>query len=129
VPERAALVLDAGALIAYDRGDHVMRAVVDAAMRLDRDLHTSAAVVAQVWRGGARQARLARLLSAEVITLHALDDEIAPSIGVRCAQSEVADVVDAHIAVLADATHGTVLTSYPDDLAQLGVPTDRIRRI
>jgi hypothetical protein len=55
------MVLDAGALIAIERGAVPVRGYVLLADRGHVALTTSAAVVAQVWRGGNRQARLARL--------------------------------------------------------------------
>ena len=58
-----ALVLDAGALIAIERSDRQLRAVLQNAHDRAVPVRTSAAVVGQVWRGGARQAVLARALA------------------------------------------------------------------
>ena len=54
-------VLDAGALIAADRGDRATWTRLKAAA--DDAPLTHGGVVGQVWRGGARQARLARFLA------------------------------------------------------------------
>jgi hypothetical protein len=67
------VVLDAGALIALDRGAAEVRGYV---LLADRDLvalSTSAAVVAQVWRGDPRQARLTRLLDSDLLNEVSLD--------------------------------------------------------
>jgi hypothetical protein len=62
------VVLEAGALIALERGSPAVRGYVLLADRGLATLATSAAVVAQVWRGGTRQARLARLLASALVT-------------------------------------------------------------
>ena len=110
------LVLDAGALIAYERGDRVVRAFLDRAFRQEDTVRTSAVVVAQVWRDGARQVGLARLLKGV--------DEVEVSttagrrVGVLLAKSATADVVDAALAELV-RDGDEVLTSDPDDIAHL----------
>ena len=56
-------------------------------------------VIAQVWRDGSRQARLARLLGASDVVLVGLDAEMARAVGVLCGSVGVADVVDGHVAL------------------------------
>jgi hypothetical protein len=68
--------------------------------------------VAQVWRDGARQARLASVLMG--VEVHALDDGRA--VGVLLAGSGGSDVVDAHVVFLGAALSQRVLTGDPDDL-------------
>ena len=58
------LLLDAGAFVAFERGNVNVRARLSAARRLGLELATTAPVVAQVWRDGRRQALIARLLAA-----------------------------------------------------------------
>lgn len=78
-------------------------------------LRTGAGVVAQVWRGGPRQARLARVLAG--IAVRALDDSDARRVGALLGVTRASDVVDAHVALeVAPGDH--VLTSDPDDLAR-----------
>lgn len=120
------LVLDAGALIAIERGDQTVRAYVKAADQGDVTLLTSSAVVAQVWRGGTRQARLARLLGSDLIAETFLDDDASRRIGALAATLGVGDVVDGHVAVLALDHDAWVLTSDPDDIARWGVDVKRI---
>lgn len=112
-----ALVLDSGALMAFDRGDREIAALVEAARRRRDRLVTSSGCVAQSWRGGgARQALLARLLSG--VEEAPLGPESSRGVGTLCAKASLADVVDAHLASL--AYHGDlVVTSDPDDLGAL----------
>lgn len=106
------LVLDAGALIAVDRRDRRMGARLRVAQREQIPLRMSAAVVAQVWRDGARQANLARVLSGvEVI---ALDEPGAHRIGELLARSATSDVVAGHVAALAHSAD-VLVTGAPDD--------------
>lgn len=122
----AEYVLDAGALIAYERGDRRLRALVRLAEAGDAAMWTSAAVVAQVWRDGARQARLARLLGAGVVHEVALDAIAARTVGELCGRRGGKDVVDAHVVTLAAPSTRRAVTSDPDDLAALGLARARM---
>ena len=62
----AALVFDSGALIAIERGDRKVAALLATAVKSGADAVTSTACVAQVWRDPARQARLTRTLAGFV---------------------------------------------------------------
>ena len=77
---------------------------------------TSAAVVAQVWRNGSRQANLARLLAS--IEVRPLGAVAARRVGELLAVSRTRDVVDAHLAVLVH-DGDVVLTSDPADIDRL----------
>lgn len=61
----AGLTFDAGALIAIDRGDGRMIAVLRDAVRKGLRLRVPAGVIGQAWRDGRRQATLARFLRRE----------------------------------------------------------------
>ncbi len=122
------VVLDAGALIALERGERALRAYIFLADRGDVSLLTSSAVVAQVWRGGARQARLARLLGSDLVTEIALDVEASRRIGQLAATVGASDVVDGHVATLAIERAAVVVTSDVDDIARWGVARARIVR-
>lgn len=107
-----AYVLDAGALVAIDRGDQAVHRLIPP----DEAWRTSSAVVAQVWRDGAKQARLA--LALKGIEVAPLGDEVDRRIGELLRQARTSDVVDGHVALL--ARHGDhVITSDPDDLGCL----------
>jgi hypothetical protein len=102
------IVLDAGALVAVDRRDRRVGALLRVAQRERIPVRTSAAVVAQ--------APLARTL-AGVATV-ALDLVTAKRLGVLLGVADASDVVDAHVAALV-AAGDTVLTSDPDDVRRL----------
>lgn len=106
------LILDSGAFLAIERQDRT----VGPLLRRSPKPMTSAAVVAQVWRGGARQARIARALTA--VDIKHLDDVTGRRIGELLAESRTRDVIDAHVALLV-RNGDTVLTSDPDDLSRL----------
>lgn len=113
------LVLDAGALIALERRDRRMLALAD---ELHRDRHAAfvpAGVVAQVWRGSARQHPVLRLIRADAVRVDPLTDEVALVLGVLLGRAGTSDVVDAHVVHLARRLRATVVTSDPDDLTHL----------
>lgn len=110
------LVLDTGALISVDRQDAGLGAILKRAKLKRVPVLTSAAVVAQVWRDGARQANLARTMLG--ILTESLDEPTGRHIGELLAASRTRDVVDAHVALLVNEGD-VVLTSDPDDLCRL----------
>ena len=122
-----ALVLDSGALIALERADEFVRSLTERAVRTGTDIHVPAGVVAQVWRNGTRQARLATLLRSRGIKVAPLDLGEARAAGVLCGRSGTADIVDASVVLLARRHRAPVITSDPDDLARID-PTLTLHR-
>ena len=110
------VTLDTGALIALERGSRRMIALLEVADAEGASLAVPAGVVAQAWRGGARQARIARLLDAALTTVVPLDDLEARLVGVICGQVGLSDVVDVSVVVCARERGHAVVTSDPDDL-------------
>ena len=110
------LVLDAGAFVAFERGDVATRARLAAARKLGMEVVTTAPVVAQVWRDGRRQALVARLVAATRVD--APDEAAARAAGELLATTRGSDVVDALLAVLA-RDGDTLLTSDLEDLRRL----------
>ncbi len=110
------IVLDAGALIAVDRRDRRVGAMLRVAHHEGSELRTSAAVVAQVWRNGPRQANLARVLAG--VDTVALDGFGGRRIGELLRATRSTDVVDGHVALLV-RPGDLVLTSDPDELRVL----------
>lgn len=109
------LVRDAEAIIAMDRDDRRVAGLIELRRRAGASLVTVAPVVAQVWRGGARQRRLARSLpwwTSVARTWHrrAADELLAAS--------GSSDAVDALLALVA-APGDQLLTSDPSDLRAL----------
>jgi hypothetical protein len=116
------LVLDAGAFIAHDRGDKLVRETLEAVLRRGGRVVSPSPVVAQVWRNGSRQAQLARLLRS--VDVLAPDLEDAKSAGLLCAKSNTSAVVDALVA-LCTSDGAVVLTSDVEDLKHLVKTLDR----
>ena len=110
------LVLDAGGLIAVDRLDRKVGAILRVAQQEKMSVRTSAAVVAQVWRNGSLQANLARVLAG--IESASLDSDAGRSVGEILALSGTADVVDGHLGIIV-RSGDTVLTSDPKDVKKI----------
>ena len=112
-----ALVLDAGALVAVDRGDRPMIARLAVAHQHGLELRSNAMVVGQVWRDRqGRQASLARLLRA--VDVRAISHEDGRQAGVLLGQAGTTDPVDATVVLLA-RPGDRILTSDPGDLTRL----------
>ena len=109
-------VLDAGALVAVDKGDRRMGAILRVLQREGVPVRTSAGVVAQVWRDGRRQANLARILPG--INTTVIDDGAAKKIGELLKQNATDDLVGAHVALLVQPDD-EVLTSDEADIRAL----------
>jgi len=112
------VVLDAGALIAVERRDRDTAAVIEAARQDHRGVGVvvPAGVVGQVWRGGGRQASLARLLNARGVLVEPLTNAGARAAGVLCGAAGTADVIDASVVLVARQHRATVITSDRSDL-------------
>jgi hypothetical protein len=115
----SALALDTGALIAVERGDRRVVHLVEEARSRGIELRVVAGVLAQAWRGGPQQARLARLLRAAEVDVPALDATTARAVGELCGRSGQADVVDVHVVLDARLARAHVVTSDPDDLRRV----------
>ena len=112
------VVLDTGALIALDRGDPRMMALLDRLAGRGEPVVIASGVVAQAWRGP-RQARLARLLGAQETEVVALDEMSARAVGVLLARSGTSDVVDGQVVLVARQREAPVISSDQDDLLRL----------
>ncbi len=107
------LVLAAGALIAVERGDRELLALLKRE-RQGRAPLTHGGVLGQVWRGGqGRQAGLARLLPG--LDVQPLDETLGRKAGVLLGAAGSTDVIDAAVVVLS-RDGDDILTSDPDDL-------------
>lgn len=110
-----AVVLDAGALIALERHDRRIVALLQEAS----GVVVPAGVVAQVWRGSGRQARTARLLRAAETVIEPLDADVARVVGILCGDRGSTDVIDASVAVAALQRGAVVVTSDPAEIERL----------
>jgi hypothetical protein len=112
----AALVFDAGALIALDRGDRTVGALLHVAAQDGVEAITSSACIAQAWRDPARQVKLTRALDG--FLEWPLDASRARRCGLLLSSSATSDIADAAIVSLV-LDGDTVLTSDPADIAHL----------
>jgi len=119
--------LDTGALIALESGSTRMAVLVEEALAGRVHLAVPAGVVAQAWRGGGRQARIARLLRASSTSVVPLDATMALRVGARCAATRMADIVDVSVAVCARDRRHAVITSDPGDIAAIDPALTLIR--
>jgi predicted nucleic acid-binding protein len=123
-----AVVLDAGALIAFERADPRMRALCREALRTGTKLVIPAGVLGQVWRDNARQVPLRALLMRETTSIPALDQVMAQAAGILCGRAGTSDVIDATVALTARLEHAVVVTSDVEDIRRLD-PTLAVERI
>ncbi len=113
------LVLDAGALIAVERDQASVRALLHVASQSDARLIVPATVAAQVLRNGATQSRLWRLLLSPSATVVPLDFTAARGVGVICGMSKTHDIVDANVVLVARQFRCAVVTSDAKDLRRI----------
>ena len=113
------VTFDAGGLIALDRNDRRVIALVARAAERGRRITIPATALAQAIRNPARQARLSRLIRQAGTDLIALDGPDATAVGLLLARTGTADVVDAHVVVCARRAGQAVVTSDADDLRRI----------
>ena len=113
------ITLDAGGLIALDRGDRRVVALVARALETSEVVTVPAAALAQAVRRPERQVRLARLVRAPQTDVVALDRVDATNVGRLLAESGTADIADAHVVICARRSGQRVVTSDAADLRRL----------
>jgi len=113
----AGLTLDAGALIAYERGQERVREIL--AVGYERGLVPTipAIVLAEVWRGDPKDTRVARLLKA--CSIEGIDERVARAVGSLRRATPGAGTIDACIAVGVRRRRDAIATSDPDDMRAL----------
>jgi len=114
---------DTGALIAADRGERRQWARHRALLARREVPTVPAPVVAQSWRGGSRQALLARLLTG--CDIEPLDDQQARSVGALAAAASTADIVDACVVEGAMRRHDLIVSSDEGDLQAIAASVSR----
>jgi hypothetical protein len=124
---RRQYVLDVGALVAHERRDRKVAALMEVAARHRIEMILPSAVLAQVWRDGARQAILSKALRNPGLVEAPLHHDDAKRVGELLRSSGTADVVDAHVAVLARRLRAPVITSDPGDISKLSAEIELIR--
>ena len=119
------VVLDADALIAVDKRDRAVGAMLRVLQRDGVPIVTSAAVVAQAWPDSRRQVHLARTLAG--LDIAALDDVAAKRVGELLRANGTSDLADAHVALLVQP-QDRVLTGDEDDIKAL-LRTRRVKAV
>ncbi len=111
------LTYDAGALIAAARGNTTMWRIHRLALSEGSAPTVPAPALAQVWRGGSKQAQLARLLNGCHLADFAVID--AYEVGQLLGLGKTSDVIDASVLLTAKVRRDIVVTSDPNDLRHL----------
>jgi hypothetical protein len=110
------IVLDAGALIAFDGDERPMWVRLKAAKSRGDVPVTHAGILGQAWRGGPRQARLSQALAG--IDIRALGEDLGRAAGEFPGTAGQSDVIDAAV-VLIGHDGDDIITSDPEDLRPL----------
>ena len=113
------VVLDAGALIAFERADARMRALLRLAIESGERIIVPAGALGQIWRDPARQVVVRALLRGPTTSVAPLDQVLAEAAGVLCGRTGTADVIDASVVLTARRERAVVVTSDVDDLRRL----------
>ena len=113
------IAFDAGGLIALDRNDRRVLALVARAIERGMRITIPATALAQAIRNPARQSRLSRLIRQPGTNLVPLDGPDATRVGVLLAKTATSDIADAHVVVCAQRAGQAVVTSDPGDLRRI----------
>lgn len=115
---RRRLLLDAGALRDAERQPRGrVWAVCRRELAEGRRPLLPVTVLAQMWRGGPKQAGMANLIkSCELV---GIDETLARRIGVLVGESGTSDIVDAMVVLCAIDAGAAVVTSDPGDITAL----------
>jgi len=113
------ITFDAGGLIALDRNDRRVLALIARAAEKGIRVTVPATALAQAIRNPAKQARLCRLIRQPGTDLMALNGPDATAVGLLLSRSATNDVVDAHVVVCARRGGELVVTSDASDLRRL----------
>lgn len=108
---------DTGALIAADRNDRRMWALHAGFLALEVSPTVPTPVLAEAWRGGSRQASLARFLA--LCTTEPLSEEQAKAVGALAARAAHDDIVDVTVVEGAIRRHDSVVTSNPTHIRKI----------
>lgn len=120
----AGLTLDAGALIAYERGDERIREILAVGYARGLVPTIPAIALAEVWRGDPKDARVARLLKA--CSIEIVDERLARAAGTLRRVTPGGTTIDACIAVGVRGRGDAIATSDPRDMRALLGPDSTI---
>jgi hypothetical protein len=109
---------DTGALIAAERSDRRMWALHAAFLAEEISPTVPAPVLAEGWRGGSRQANLARLLA--MCEVEPMTEDQAKAVGVLAGRASHDDIVDVTVVEGAVRRHDGVVTSNKEHIYKVG---------
>ena len=115
-------VLDAGALIALERGERASWVRLKAAHVRGEAPLTNAAVLGQAWRSGPRQARLSQALAG--MDVRPIDEDLGRAAGGLLGAARKSDLIDASIVLIA-RDGDEIITSDIEDLKPLAAASGR----
>ena len=113
---------DTGALVAADRNDRRMWALHAGFLAEEVSPTVPAPVLAEAWRGGSRQANLARFLA--LCSLEPLSERHAKAVGVLAGKTDHGDIVDVTVVEGAIRRHDAIVTSNRTHIRKI---TDAVR--
>jgi hypothetical protein len=96
-----------------------MTALLEASLRTPVRFLVPAGVLAQAFRDGARQARLAKFLKTPAVQVIPLTEVRARAAGALCGQARTRDVIDASVVIAAREHQAAIVTGDPAGLARL----------
>lgn len=120
------VTFDAGGLIALERGDRRVVALLAQSQERGAEVVVPATALAQVVRSPVRQVRLMRLLRQPRTTTQPLDRVDASFVGQLLVATRTTDLTDAHVVVCATRSGHAVVTSDAGDLRRLAPRLDLI---
>ncbi|HMQ24472.1 MAG TPA: hypothetical protein PKA98_00665 [Acidimicrobiales bacterium] len=123
----AGVTYDTGALIGAERNDRRLWALHAGFLAEEVVPTVPAPVLAQAWRGGPRQASLARLLA--MCDVEALNEEQALAVGVLACRVDRDDVVDLTVVEGAVRRDDAVVTSDRKDIDHIAGAIGRNLRV
>jgi predicted nucleic acid-binding protein len=113
------IILDSGAIIASERNDPTLAAILKAARKNRTPILVPATVVAETWRGPSTHARTAHLFGS-VDGFPELNEQSARHVGALLAISKTAAIVDGNVVAIAIALRpATIVTSDVHDVMHL----------
>ena len=117
---------DTGALLAAERNDRRMWALHAGFLAEEVVPTVPAPVLAQAWRGGAKQASLSRLLA--LCEVEPMSEDQARAVGHLANRARSADIVDLSVVEGALRRKDAVITSDPRDIERIAASAgDRLR--
>jgi predicted nucleic acid-binding protein len=113
------IILDSGAIIASERNDATLAAILKAARKDRTPILVPATVIAETWRGASTHTRTAHLFGS-VDGFPELNEQTARRVGALLVISRTAEIVDGNVVAMAIALRpATIVTSDVNNITDL----------